>query len=39
MLFMELVIQAIYLFIYSIFKFLCNFYVDGPVTYLLILLL
>ena len=39
MLFMEPVIQAIYLFIYFIFKFLCNFYVNGPVTYLLILLL
>jgi len=36
--FMGPVIQAIYLFIYFI-KFLCNFYVNGPVTYLLILLL
>ena len=32
------VIQAIYLFIYFIFKSLCNFYVNVPVTYLLILL-
>ena len=33
------VIQAIYLFIYFIFKFLGNFYVNGPVMYLLNLLL
>ena len=33
------VIQAIYLLIYLIFKFLCNFYVNGPVMYLLMLLL
>ena len=39
MLFMGPVIQAIYLFTYFIFKFLCYFYVNGPVTYLLILLL
>ena len=39
MLFMRPVIQAIYLIIYFIFKLLCNFYVNGPVTYLLILLL